>query len=423
MSICPILTNLFNKCYAEGYFPQELKTAKVIPLYKNKGDIESISNYRPISMLSIFSKLFEKLIHKRISDYVSTNNIINNSQYGFRAGHSTLHALINATENLYQSLDNNLHTLGIFTDFSKAFDTVNHNILCEKLQHYGIHGNLLMLIKNYLSDRSQYVYYGNNQSTNLPVDFGVPQGSVLGPLLFILFINDIINVTELAKFVLFADDSNIFISHHDRAALYRLSNQVLQDIYNYCSANKIIINYEKCCFIEFKSRNKPTDYSLAISNHKLEKVDSCKFLGIYINSNLDWKEQIAHVKKLVSRAIGALYSIKSVVPQKVLRSIYFALVQPYLVYAMPIWASKHSSQDFDSLFKLQKKAIRIVTNKTAKIDGRFQNTKALFKKKTISSLFIICIITYQQPKQTNYFVHVNQKPSTTSLTSPADLII
>ena len=162
-SICPTLTKLFNGCYAVNYFPEELKVAKVIPLYKNKGDIETISNYRPISMLSTFSKLFEKLIHKRLSDYFTSNNIINNSQYGFRAGHSTLHALINATENIYKSLDNNLHTLGIFIDFSKAFDTVNHNILCEKLKHYGIQGNLLNLIKDYLTNRSQYVYYGNKK--------------------------------------------------------------------------------------------------------------------------------------------------------------------------------------------------------------------------------------------------------------------
>ena len=311
-NISPTLVRLFNKCYAEGYFPDELKTAKVIPLFKNKGDINELGNYRPISMLSVFSKLFEKLVHKNLCKYLDGNNIINENQFGFRASHSTSHALINAAENLYKSLDNDLHTLGIFIDFSKAFDTVNHSILCSKLEHYGIRGNMLKLISNYLSNRDQYVSYGNTPSSKLLLELGVPQGSVLGPLLFIIFINDIVNATKLAKFVLFADDSNLFISHLDRDTAYRLANIALGEIFFYCSANKIIISYDKCCFIEFKMPADASHLKLSFPNYELVKrVEKCKFLGIYINSNLDWSDQITYARKLVSCSAVAVKPLSS----------------------------------------------------------------------------------------------------------------
>ena len=380
-SISPTILKLFNRCYNDGFFPYDLKTAKVLPFFKKKGDINEISNYRPISLLSIFSKLFEKLVHKRLYSYFDENNIITENQYGFRALHSTSHALINATENLYKSLDNDLHTLGIFIDFSKAFDTVDHSILCSKLEHYGINGNMLKLISNYLSGRDQYVSYGNKNSSKLPLNFGVPQGSVLGPLLFVIFINDLVNSTKIAKFVLFADDSNLFISHLDRDAAYKLANIALSEVYMYCCANKIIISYDKCCFIEFKLPADAPHQMLAFPNYEIvNREEKCKFLGIYINANLDWKDQIIYARKLASQSIGALNSLKSCVPQKILRIVYFSLVQPYFIYAMPLWGCKHTMNEFEMLFKLQKKAIRIVTNHTTKIDGNFQHTKPLFKK-------------------------------------------
>ena len=377
--ISPTLTKLFNKCYCDGYFPDDLKTAKVLPLFKNKGCLTDISNYRPISMLPIFSKLFEKMIHQKLWTFLDENNIINENQFGFRASHSTAHALISATENLYKSLDNDLHTLGIFIDFSKAFDTVNHSILCSKLEHYGIQDNMLKLIESYLSNRDQYVLYGNKASSKLPITLGVPQGSVLGPLLFILYINDIVNATSIAKFVLFADDSNLFISHIDRFKLYELGNQLLRDIFLYCAANYLVINYDKCCFIEFKRPNNVPKINLSFPFNSIESEEKCKFLGVYINSNLDWNDQIAHARKLVSQAIGALYSIRHNVPLKILRTVYFSLVQPYFIYAMPIWATNHNSIEFQMLFKLQKKAIRIISKKLQKLT-EFFNIPSQFSK-------------------------------------------
>ena len=382
-----ILTNMFNLCYKEGTFPNDLKIAKVVPIFKNSGSIKDIGNYRPISMLSLFSKLFEKLIHKRMLDFLLENNLINPSQYGFRPGHSTLHALINATENIYQSLDINLHTLGIFIDFSKAFDTVSHDILLYKLRHYGIDGKLLNIIQSYLTNRYQYVSYGGTNSTSIEIKLGVPQGSVLGPLLFLIFINDITNTSEIVKFVLFADDSNMFVSHSDRYTLYSLANEALYSLFEYCSANKIVINYKKCCFVEFgTAKSDDVQYNLSILDNVFERVNECKFLGVFINSNLDWTSQLKHVKNQVAKATGSLNSVRKIVPSKILRNIYFALVQPYMVYCIPLWGSNHNCKDFVNIFIGQKKAVRVLSNRTYKINHRFVNTKPLFARHNILTI-------------------------------------
>ncbi len=220
-------------------------------------------------MLPIFSNIFEKLLHKVITEYLDNNETLNESQYGFRKKRSTLHALLNASENIYQACDSKLHTLGIFIDFSRAFDTINHSILLKKLNYYGIKGEMLNLLESYVSDRKQYVNYGGKNSTLLDIICGVPQGSVLGPLLFIIFINDIVNVSKLAKYVLFADDLNLFLSSNDRDELYSCANEILQNMYEYCFANMLIINYDKCCFMEFKSRK--SDIQLPLGMLKTNK--------------------------------------------------------------------------------------------------------------------------------------------------------
>ena len=178
----------------------------------------------------------------------------------------------------------------------------------------------------------------------------------------------------------------MFLSHTDRHVLYNLANDILHKLFEYCSANKIIINYEKCCFIEFSTSKTNTDvncYTIKIINHCISRVNECKFLGVIINSNLDWKSQIKHVKTQVAKASGAINSIKKIVPAKMLRNIYFALVQPYLVYCVPIWGSIHNSAEFNDLFKVQKRAIRIISNRTFKVNHRFVNTKPLFTQHNI----------------------------------------
>ncbi len=199
------------------------------------------------------------------------------------------------------------------------------------------------------------------------------------------------NISKLSEFVLFADDLNLFISHKDRFTLYRLANQVLYTLYQYCSANKLIINYEKCCYIEFKTHEDDDHdpFLLGILNHPFQPEKSCKFLGVYINEGINWNDQIKNVITQVSKSCGTLYSVRKCVPNKILKKVYMALVQPYLMYCIPLWGSLHKSNLMQKLFILQKKCIRIISKKTEKIDGMLQHTKPIFQRLKILNVFNI----------------------------------
>ena len=253
--LAPALVKLFNLSIQTGIYPDLLKVAKVIPIFK-KGDSTSVNNYRPISILSPINKIFEKIIYSRLINYIDKSNILYKYQYGFRKKHSTEHALIELVDQIRASFGDKKMTCGIFIDLSKAFDTVNHQILLHKLEHYGIRGKALDLFKSYLSNRKQYVQIDKCKSSTRPISCGVPQGSVLGPLLFLLFINDLPKCCPEGKTRLFADDTTIFYHSNNINDIISTGRIIMSKLTNWFKVNKLTLNADKSSFTIFKSGKK-----------------------------------------------------------------------------------------------------------------------------------------------------------------------
>lgn len=380
------LTYIINSSLDTGKVPEQLKIAKVVPIFKS-GDPSLFSNYRPVSILPVCSKILEKVIYNRLLNYLNEHHILYSKQFGFRNKHSTNHALIQLIDQISNAINDNQFTLGIFLDFSKAFDTVNHKILLAKLEYYGISGLALSWFNSYLTNRKQFTVLTDNvQSDYSNIVCGVPQGSILGPLLFLIYINDLPNNSDILNTIIFADDTNLFHSHHDLNSLINIVNTELEKFSSWFKANRLSLNIKKTHFMIFHSRKKPINHSypaINISGFTIERVTSTKFLGIILDDHLTWIPHIKHVALKVAKNIGVINKVKHIFPEKLLLSLYYTMVFPYLSYCNIAWASTFSTS-LKKLVLLQKRIVRIIT-----LSSYLAHTQPLFDQLKILNIFNI----------------------------------
>ena len=284
-------TFIFNTSITTGIIPDIFKISRVTPIYKN-GNTTDPNNYRPISILSPFSKILEKIVHDQMLLFLEKHKILFPHQFGFRKGYSTEQAILEITDSIKTAIDQNQVTCGVFLDFSKAFDTVNHQILLSKLDKYGFRGIPHLWFTDYLTNRKQFVKVGDVESNKLEMLCGVPQGSTLGPLLFLLYINDISNCSTKLTFRIFADDTSVFYSCKNINELEIVMNEEVQALLKYCAINKLSVNFKKTSFIIFRS---PKRKHIKIHLKTITQESYVKYLGVYLDEYFNWEHQIKHI--------------------------------------------------------------------------------------------------------------------------------
>ena len=383
------LCHVFNLSISSGIVPDELKVARVVPIHKS-GDATSCNNYRPISVLPVFSKIFESIIHKRLYNFLERHNLLKNCQFGFRKKLSSYMALLNAYDKVARDLDQGLHTMGIFLDLSKAFDTIDHRILLAKLHHYGVRGSAFEWFKSYLSNRTQFVSFNEFNSSYRNIECGVPQGSVLGPLLFIIFLNDIAFSSDKFSFVTYADDTNVIVSHANLSDLITIVNQELSNLSVWFKANKLSLNIDKTNYMIFKNRHSNRiydDLNICIDGRKISKVSHTKFLGVLLDESLTWSNHTSNIVNILSKYCGILYRLREVLPSKALFSLYNTLVFPHLIYCNLIWADSNNT-NLHSIHLKQKRILRLCSN-----SHWLEHTPPLFKKYNTLTIYDIHKLT------------------------------
>jgi len=389
------LHHIFRISFEQGIVPTQLKIAKVIPIFKN-GDRCNMDNYRPISLLSCISKILEKVVAIRLTNFLTECNILSKWQFGFRSQHSTIHPMIQFTNFLSNAINQKKHSLAIFCDLKKAFDCCDHSILLAKLEKYGVRGNDLLWFRSYLTERKQFVSLNGKNSLLADVLLGVPQGSILGPLLFLLYINNLPLASQLFS-LLFADDTTLLASADSVESLVNFVNTEFKKVCDFFRTNKLMLHPDKtkilfysnsangegvqiCCNSNNDDLLNPEHIKYLSPVSSNDDIPAVKFLGVYFDSSLSFKYQVSCVKKKLSKALYVLRMVKKTLPIKSLKLIYYTIFHCHLIYAIQVW-SCCTQNLINDLFKLQKSAIRTICNVKYNC-----HTEPLFKKEEILPL-------------------------------------
>lgn len=397
------LANLVNLSFTSGIFPGILKRASVTVLHKG-GKCNNVGNYRPISLISNIAKIFEKLLSCRMHEFIDKKGILSDQQYGFRPHRSTQDAITYITNRAYKSIDSSNPSIAAFLDLTKAFDTINHSILLAKLETYGFRGKSFDLIKSYLTGRTQSVKIDSITSNSLVVQCGVPQGTILGPLFFILYINDLFHQVDNVDIISYADDTALFVQSDSWCNARLKMEQCLQTLNAWFKYNKLVINPKKSKFMCFSSYKKHLPVWRTIQIHEVEcdtdqcscnnsihRVESFRYLGIVIDSHLKWEEHIDNLCRNIRQIFYIFKSLRDLMPLKLIKNVYFALVQSLLTYGILVWGGTHVTV-LNKINVIQRCVLKIAFKKPFLFPTKelFELTQVL----TIRQLYVLDIIKY-----------------------------
>lgn len=407
-SLVPPITYLCNLAISTGKFPKVFKKSIIHPIFKG-GDRNRVNNYRPIAVLPAISKILERILNKRLVDYLEKYNLLSPSQYGFRAGKSTSDAVHDLTNHIVTNLDGGKKVLGIFLDLAKAFDTVSVPILIRKMERLGIRGTQLGLFEDYLSERTQSVKVGGSVSDECQVNYGVPQGSVLGPTLFLIYINELGVLTlPKGKVITFADDTALLFTADTWSEVFMCAQSGFNIVTNWLRDNVLTLNAEKTKYVTFSLKRQtppptmapntilahtcPFPHSTTCTCVQISRADCIKYLGVIVDSTLRFQEHIHTLKNRLRKLIYVFKTLRNVTDDKIKKMVYYALAQSLITYCITSWGGAPKS----TLLELER-AQRAILKVSLFLPYRFPTVLLYQKAKvlTVRQLFIQQIILKQ----------------------------